>query len=64
MQRRSFLSRFPVLTALFGAGAATPAIAAAAEGARFEPARHSQDDWLDSLPGKHRVVFEIGRAHV
>jgi len=62
MQRRSFLSRFPVLTALFGAGAATPAIAAAAEGARFEPARHSQDDWLDSLPGKHRVVFDTWTA--
>jgi len=62
MQRRSFLSRFPALAALFGAGAATPAIAAAADGARFEPARHSQDDWLDSLPGKHRVVFDTWTA--
>jgi intracellular sulfur oxidation DsrE/DsrF family protein len=26
--------------------------------ARWEPARHEKDDWLDSLPGKHRVVFD------
>ena len=25
---------------------------------RWEPARHDQDNWLDELPGKHRVVFD------
>jgi intracellular sulfur oxidation DsrE/DsrF family protein len=64
MQRRSFLSRFPALAALVGAGAATPAAAAAfaPENIRFEPVKHSQDDWLDSLPGKHRVVFDTWTA--
>jgi intracellular sulfur oxidation DsrE/DsrF family protein len=26
--------------------------------ARWEPARHEKDDWLDQLPGKHRLVFD------
>lgn len=25
---------------------------------RFEPARHDKDDWLDELPGKHRLIFD------
>ena len=25
---------------------------------RWEPARHDKDDWLDQLPGKHRLVFD------
>lgn len=25
---------------------------------RWEPARHDKDDWLDELPGKHRLVFD------
>jgi intracellular sulfur oxidation DsrE/DsrF family protein len=25
---------------------------------RFQPARHSQDDWLDQIPGQHRCVFD------
>ena len=24
----------------------------------WEPARHAKDDWLDQLPGKHRLVFD------
>ena len=24
----------------------------------YQPARHSEDDWLDKLPGKHRMVFD------
>src|ERR1043165_9033524 len=27
-------------------------------GARWEAARHEQDDWLDKVPGKHRLVFD------
>ena len=52
--RRSFLSalgaafagkhpRLPVQTP-----ASTP----------FQPARHVEDDWLDKVPGKHRLVFD------
>ena len=57
--RRSFLSHL-------GATAAGAAIAAnsgivqgqgSADG-RFQPARHPQDDWLDQLPGKHRLFFD------
>jgi len=24
----------------------------------YQPARHSEDDWLEKLPGKHRMVFD------
>jgi intracellular sulfur oxidation DsrE/DsrF family protein len=24
----------------------------------FVPARHDQDDWMDQIPGKHRLVFD------
>jgi len=24
----------------------------------FKPTRHTQDDWMDKLPGKHRMVFD------
>jgi len=24
----------------------------------FQPARHVEDDWLDKVPGKHRLVFD------
>ena len=33
------------------AGAQTPA-------RRFQPARHSQDEWLDTVPGKHRTFID------
>jgi intracellular sulfur oxidation DsrE/DsrF family protein len=61
--RRSFLSRLCVGAAAFGAaiasGAATAAqVPAAASPAPFKPGRHSQDDWLDQVPGQHRLVFD------
>lgn len=28
---------------------------------RWEPIRHKQDDWLEQLPGKHRLVFDTTR---
>jgi intracellular sulfur oxidation DsrE/DsrF family protein len=62
LARRSFLSRLGVgMTSLVGATAfANPAAAQSqnAGGARFQPARHAQDDWLDKIPGKHRFVFD------
>lgn len=30
--------------------------------ARWEPARHDQDDWMDEIPGKHRLVFDTTSA--
>ncbi|PYS02813.1 MAG: hypothetical protein DMG12_13285 [Acidobacteria bacterium] len=31
-------------------------------GARWQPERHETDDWLDKLPGKHRMVFDTTTA--
>ena len=39
----------------FGGIAAAQVKAAAA---RFEPIRHDKDNWLDKLPGGHRLVFD------
>ena len=48
------------MSAVAGAFAlgARPVSAQAAAG-QFQPARHSQDEWLDKIPGKHRVVFDV-----
>jgi intracellular sulfur oxidation DsrE/DsrF family protein len=61
MLRRSFLTRFPAAAALFGLGDQKPAVDSPPAGP-FEPAKHPQDDWFDSLPGKHRVVFDSWTA--
>jgi len=31
---------------------------AQAPGRRFQPTRHSQDEWLDTVPGKHRTFID------
>lgn len=41
---------------------ATPATAATPAATTFRPARHAQDAWLDTLPGKHRVVLDATSA--
>jgi len=38
------------------AGAQTP-------GGRFQPARHSQDEWLDTVPGKHRTFIDCASVN-
>jgi hypothetical protein len=38
------------------AGAQTPA-------GRFQPARHSQDEWLDTVPGKHRTFIDCASVN-
>jgi len=55
--RRSFLSR---LTAGLGAAgiAFAPGVASAQAPTAFTPARHKEDDWLDTLGTKHRFVFD------
>ncbi len=66
LARRSFLSRLGIAVPLLSAGQA-PAKPAAAEG-RFQAARHPLDDWMETLPGKHRCFWdtttadELGRA--
>jgi intracellular sulfur oxidation DsrE/DsrF family protein len=60
--RRSFLAKAGAGAAAAGAvlGANSPLVGAqsAGDGARFQPARHAEDDWLDRIPGKHRQVFD------
>lgn len=60
-ERRSFLTRLSAGVAAFAG--LTMGGAAVAQGqsptvARWQPARHEKDDWLDTLPGKHRLVFD------
>jgi intracellular sulfur oxidation DsrE/DsrF family protein len=57
LPRRSFLSQAGLTAAVLGAGAATAQAQSGGAG-RFQPARHSQDDWLDALPGKHRLYLD------
>ena len=68
MLRRSFFSR--VAAASYGFGLA-PSQSPGTIPPRpaWQPVRHEQDDWLDTLPGKHRVAFDtwmapnFGNAH-
>ncbi len=57
--RRSFLWHLGATAA--GAAVATNTGIVQARGSadvRFQAARHAQDDWLDQLPGKHRLFFD------
>jgi len=58
-ERRSFLTRFNAgaasLAALAIGGVAT---AKPKPVARWEPARHGIDDWLDQVSAKHRFLFD------
>jgi hypothetical protein len=60
-ERRSFLTRlsagFTALAAAMVAGGA-PARAQSPTGSRWQPERYEKDDWLDKIPGKHRMVFD------
>ncbi len=64
--RRSFLARLGAGMSVAGvslvAGAPEAAAQAATGAARFQAARHTQDDWMDALPGKHRFVFDTTNA--
>jgi intracellular sulfur oxidation DsrE/DsrF family protein len=60
LPRRSFLTQAaPGVAIAAGATVTIPvATAQSVGGARWEPALHEQDDWLDKIPGKHRMVFD------
>ena len=60
-ERRSFLSRLAAGVTLVGAAVFKSAPAAAqssGSAAPWRPARHSQDDWLDQIPGSHRFIID------
>lgn len=57
--RRSFLTRFGAGVTVAGSAFAAGTSAATAQSTpTFRPARHAQDDWMDRLPGRHRLVFD------
>lgn len=60
-QRRTMLSGLGTVLAAFvlRPGSASAQTAAAAP---FQAARHPQDDWMDTLPGKHRTVIDCAAA--
>jgi len=58
-ERRSFFTRFNAGAASLAALAiGGVAMAKPKAPARWEPARHDKDDWMDALPGKHRLVID------
>src|SRR5262245_62830595 len=66
--RRSVLSRLAGGFAAVGAalGAGTTALAQGAQGVSsggWQPARHSEDEWFDKIPGKHRTFLDVVSAH-
>jgi intracellular sulfur oxidation DsrE/DsrF family protein len=54
--RRSLLSGAAAAAAAVTLGAGAAEAQAPARG--FQPARHAQDDWLDTMPGKHRTFVD------
>ncbi len=63
MARRSFLTRLGVGAGVAGAAAlSSPAAMAQAGDSQWKPARYSQDDWYDKIPGTHRYVFDTSTA--
>ena len=60
LQRRSFIAQFGGAAGAFGgAGRLKPQSLPAG---RWQPERHKDDDWLDRVPGKHRLVFDATTA--
>ena len=58
--RRLFLARLGAGASVVGSTlAASPgALAQAATDVPWRPTRHTQDNWLDKIPGQHRFVFD------
>ena len=63
LERRSFLSRLGAGAAAFGALGAAPALQAQnGSSGRWQPGRHTQDNWMEQLPGKHRFLLDSTTA--
>ena len=58
--RRSFFSKLGLgLVGGAAVGAAAPPLQAQSRGGeQYVAARHTQDDWLDQIPGKHRYIVD------
>jgi len=59
-ERRSFLAKLGAGVTVAGSalGAGASLANAQASSTNFRPTRHAQDDWMDKMPGKHRLVFD------
>ena len=55
--RRSLLSGLGLAAAAFTIGT-RKTLAQTSAPVAFQPARHPQDQWMDTLPGKHRTVID------
>lgn len=55
--RRLFLARFGMGAGVVGLSLMGSPNAQAAH-ASWRPARHPQDEWLDKIPGVHRIIFD------
>jgi intracellular sulfur oxidation DsrE/DsrF family protein len=64
MARRLFLARMGAGAGFVGASviSAPSADAQVAADATWRPARHTQDDWYDKVPGVHRFLFDSSTA--
>jgi intracellular sulfur oxidation DsrE/DsrF family protein len=63
--RRSFLSRLGTGLAAVGAALGVETSAVMAQGpseGRWQPARHTEDDWMDRMRGKHRTILDAVSA--
>ena len=61
LARRFFLTRMGTGMTVLGAAATTGVASAmpqSGDRTNWQPERHSQDDWFDQIPGKHRLVFD------
>jgi hypothetical protein len=64
MARRSFLARLGAGTGIAGANVISSPVAETQgpADAPWRPARHTQDDWYDKIPGVHRFLFDTSTA--
>jgi hypothetical protein len=60
--RRSMLSGIGAALAAFSLRPQSAHAQSAAGVTPFQPARHTQDEWMDTLPGKHRTVIDCAAA--
>jgi intracellular sulfur oxidation DsrE/DsrF family protein len=60
LARRKFMARMGVGAGIVGASIVTSPVAGAqgAADAAWRPARHTQDDWYDKVPGVHRFLLD------
>jgi hypothetical protein len=60
--RRSMLTGLGAVAAAFALRPGSAQAQAAPPATPFQPARHPQDEWMDTLPGKHRTIIDCAAA--